>query len=468
MFHATRRTLFASLMLCGLGANAAQVEVVAQATITQVDNAAALAHLELGSTVTLRYVYESTAEDSDPSPEYGNYPQYNDLASYELTLGNTTFKSPSYLAPLAPPDGIAYNIFIAADETYDPEHYGVWATALEDNNNVQIHNADMYLDAAPGVNVLDVAQLTTAGPDLAQYTDWREIYVHGYSNGQPFTVTANVDSLTSQVVMPAPGTSASFTGTARVTEVMDGPQVLSGHVAMHDLVTFEFTVNHSVPDSDPQSDWGRYIHSEAFGTMKVTLPDGTVVQSTRKLEALVSSMAPFQSFGVTGYNPVVTGNAFTPEFVDLFLQTQTPLLSDDSMPLDKLNPGLWELAELYFGDWMAGWHLRAQVLNIESVAQTDVVIAPGDGTFHPAQRFDAAIRHTMPGVFTSLGGTLNGENIDTYLQGCVAHDPVDNMQTLVCPDTHQLLVPGTNTFTVDFLMPDQSTVSESVTWEVQP
>lgn len=472
-FYSARSTMFATLLACGLSANAAQVEVIAQATISYLDDQQnGLSHLEMGSQVTIKYVYDTSAEDISMTPERASYSQTHDLASLTVTLGNTTFNPALYGGGMYAGGQPIYSIDIDADESLYGEHYSLGVSQMEFNNNVQIDAVAMDLAAPIGTNVLDAPQLTTTAPDLASYSDFHELTVQGLSNGNVFHLMATVHTLTSQVIMPAPGTSVSFFGTAQVVEIMDGPLVLDGRVAMDDVVDFEFTVNRSLPDLDSQDGFGVYVHSSTFGTMKFTLPDGTVIESQKKLEAHVIRDPYFHSFSLFSLEPAVTGNAFSPEAFDILferdLQMNAPLLTDDTIPLDKLSRDLWTKAELYFGRWMDGWHLRADILTIESVIPTDVNIAPSDDTWHPSQRFDAAIRHSMSGEFSALTGTLNGQTIDTYLQSCVAHGPVDNLETLVCPDTHQLLIPGTNTFTVDFLLHDQRTVSKTVNWVVQP
>ncbi|MFC1750933.1 hypothetical protein ACFL2V_19245 [Pseudomonadota bacterium] len=451
--------MLVGLSLISAGAYA-QTTVAVSGTVSEVyDPNGVVADINLGDIIGGQYTYEDTTFDQDSNPNMGYFMHNPGTGGMDLTLGAYQFTTDSAAAtPL--------EVMIDNEAWGDFENYHAVSFSIIPTNGATINYANINLSAS-GANALGDDQLHDTPPDMALFNDDRSMTISGMKNGYHFSISTVLQSFdASGQSEPPAGTSSTYKVTAQVNTLDDYSGDLAGRVAMGDVITLYYTLDPNTPDSDSNPMHGHYLHAPSTGSMTFELADGTTItsdatQATPELH--VFDETSYDDFiGIHSMTLVSDDPALTVQGGDMTFFGPSNVINDDSMNLNSMLSPQWTNKRV--GLHGNNWWFEADVLSIEQLPTQTVEVVPGDATIHFAQRFDMAIHLNNYAAVDIVGGSLNGMPIDNYLQGCMIDPPMGDTQSLLCSDTHELLMPGQNTLELNIMLNDQSIVDTTVEW----
>ncbi len=440
-----------------------------------------------GDIITGTYTLDLATPDSDPSPEYGHYPhntaQSNPISvGFDLILNNHSLKSDQTI----PGHMVEAHVMNSYSDHFS---MGSWGNQpLANGTNVDDIMLDLY-DSTGQAQVSDA--LTSQAPNLNAF-EIHDIHVFGSSvNYDTYYIDAKIDSIS--VIGSGNQTQCSlntspnekFLLNATVREIWDDGNVITNNINIGDTISGSYTFNTSTPDIDSSPNIGFFEHQPGSGDYGFDL---SINSLNIKTDPNSNQFNIFMFDGVTDADiysadtygaqiPFINGSLIDSISVHINDPSRNTITSATLTNTPPILSGSEQIREVYIsgmGNTAMGssyFSIIATLNTIEndcSEPQSQVIISPAEGTFTPAQRFDAAII-LEPGLanLIAMQGTLNGMDISPVLSSCYPGAPnIQNRQTFVCPDFSNMLMPGTNNLDINFNLSDGSLLHQSISWQL--
>lgn len=444
-------------------AHAESVTVNIDATVIQVDDPyGVVPEIALGDSMGGSYTYETLTPDLEPLLEKGVYPHEGGSGSLNLALG-------PYQVQTDTAQTGAFGIDI--DDEYTPgwEWYMVMSHHLLPNNGVIFEYAGIDLGGNNG-GALPSAALTTTPPNPLLFNINRNVYIQGTKDGFFFSVILDVTGLAVASQTEPQQTRYEYRANAVVTYLDDPGGVLAGRVDIDSMINAGFIYDLATPNSSSYPSEGLYLHAPGTGGVSVSFAD--VVLSTDP-EAQTPEVHVFNSddpagwdhFGIIGNTVVSNNTAITAYNVGVLFDGSGAVFDSIEMPAGNLSLPDWnDTRIMVIGN---GWSFEARITSLELVKVPVVEVFPADGGVHPMQHFDMALRVVDQALITGINGTNNGQDISPYLVGCAILPKQDLAQSVVCPDTTSILVPGGNSLQLQVMLDDGRVHDANLSWVVR-
>jgi hypothetical protein len=180
-----------------------------------------------------------------------------------------------------------------------------------------------------------------------------------------------------------------------------------------------------------------------------------------------------ESYEVISYSNELTKNSIIQNatihdiYIVLYDSNGKDILSSDALTDTPPNPMMFTDRDVWISGKTDGdsFNILANISSLGAIDQASPLkIVPGDALIHPEQRFDAVFNVDITTPITAISGRLNGMDISSYLEGCMMSAPHEDVQSVLCPDTHWLLEPGDNHLYIQMDLEDATSIRNDVTW----
>lgn len=358
----------------------------------------------------------------------------------------------------------SFDIFIDDESMPGYEFYSASSYTLLPSNGATFYFAAVEM-AASNASALQSAALTTTPPDMTLFNDDRSIRFEGMKNNQYFSVIADLQSLSSSG-QTATQTRYEYRANAVVTTLYDPYGQLAGKLDVNGTLTTSFVYDLLTPNSSSYPEEGLYVHSPGTGEIKVEFADVVLNTDPTAQTPEVHVINPadptyMDVLGING-NGVVSNNTTVNAWgIDVMFDGPSSALDSTLMPAGNLSLSDWNNAKVFVnGD---NWYFEATITSLDLVQVPVVELFPADGTVHPLQNFDVGIRVNDQSDVVAITGTNNGQDITPYLGGCMIQPKVGSTQSVICPNTNMILMPGDNAVQLHIMLQD-NVLDTSVNW----
>lgn len=422
--------------------------------------------IPVGSEISGTYIYETTTPDQDPSVELGFYPHAAGNGYLNLVVGPYQIQTNTTLDN-------AFEMYIEDEFSPGYEVYSVKSYQLLPDNGATFYYASLDL-AALDAFVLQSSELTATLPDYHNFTMLKSVHVEGIKDGEIFYINADLVGLTSdsqnQAVEPVVQEGRyEYRANAVVTYIDDPAGVLSGKVDINSAITAGFVYDMATPNSSSFPEEGTYLHTPGTGEVSVAFSDVSLstdpTAMTPEVRVIDADTSNWNHMGILGHSVISNNTMITAYNVGIFFDGPSAALNSIEMPAGTLSLQDWYDARVVVSG--EGWGFDAVITSLELIKVPVFEVFPPAGTVHPLQHFDMAFRVNNQAIVTGINGMNNDQDISYYLSGCAVLPKFDLTQSIVCPDTTSILMPGDNAIQFELMLEDGSVLDTSVSWEVR-
>jgi hypothetical protein len=266
--------------------------------------------------------------------------------------------------------------------------------------------------------------------------------------------------------------------TASVITLDDPGNALNGQVAIGQAVNGAYRYETTVPDQNPDPQYGEYPQSPAQGS--VSFSAGALVFAS-------DSAAPNWMYRVFVHGAY---DAYYQDYFRVSSQANKPLMNGASVQnldidfsdytgaalssdvLFTAAPDLGKFPDhrVSISGFSAAGTFYKVVLQINSAetVQDRLVISPSSGSFIRPQHIDPALLLQSGSQVSGVQASVNGIPLSPgYLQQCqVAPPNTQGRPALYCPDINSFLPPGNAHLEWRLQLLDGSTLTNTVDWEM--
>lgn len=269
--------------------------------------------------------------------------------------------------------------------------------------------------------------------------------------------------------------------TGHVTGVYDSAGMLGGQLTAGQAVTGQYTYDTSVPDQNPDWQYGVYPQGNWQGAIRLSagslLFESDPAASYWRYEVDVHHFSPgYQSFfriSTSGYKPLANGapvNDVNVWFDDF--SGNTP--SSDLLPTGAPDLHTYSQSTLTVAGYSAtsSYSVVFAIDSVSTVPPPDGgwVISPGTGSFSRLQNFDAALLLPPGSSVQSMQASAGGSPVPlSYPGSCSLRPPNSKGQpTIICPNAPWSLPDGPSHIEWRVQMIDGTVLDKAVDWELIP
>ena len=265
---------------------------------------------------------------------------------------------------------------------------------------------------------------------------------------------------------------------AHVVSLDDPSNVFGGQISVGQYASGKYSYETTVPDQAPyDSTYGQYPQSAQQGHMIFGIgaysfeSDATSPNWQFQAQVLGNVQWNYQdNFGVTSYANKSLPNGATVSTIDMELSDPSGVaLNSDQLLTTAPDLSVFSGRTVYIYGAAADSTYWQMMLAIDSVEVAPVAeISPANGSFVRSQHIDPAVLLSTSVQPSNLRGAINGTPLSTsYTDQCQAVPAnSQNRGGVVCPNIIPMLISGSNHVELTFDLPDGSTTTGTVDWQV--
>jgi hypothetical protein len=257
---------------------------------------------------------------------------------------------------------------------------------------------------------------------------------------------------------------------------IDDPDGNFSDIQTGDAIEGFYIYDADTPDQNSDIGWGDYQQEQGVGTIELNIGAytfKTTTDTSSSKSITISIEDEYMEDGIESYavfspsNELTTGSiihdaAIYDISILLFDKNDKDILSSDALSNSPPNPMMFSNRLIHING--SSITILANIRSLGTNQASPLQIVPGDALIHPDQRFDAVFNLDTTTTIAAISGTLNDVDISSYLENCTISAPHEDVQSVLCPDTHWLLEPGDNHLYIQMDLEDATSIRNDVTW----